>query len=74
MSNFVLFHSLGDVINSWRVKDLDLQPLSTSEGPEIIEILRIPYTYCWSPSLVPKPKDWGPNIGMNCSSTVLMEC
>ena len=56
--------SLGDVINAWRVKDLDLEPLSSSSGPEIVEILRIPYTYCWSPSLVPKPHDWGHNIGM----------
>lgn len=23
---------------------------------------RIPFTYCWSPSLVPKPKDWGSHI------------
>ncbi len=29
-----------------------------TEGPFLAETLRIPYTYCWSPSLVPKPKDW----------------
>jgi len=62
--DLMTWQGLGDVINAWRVKDLDLEPLSSSSGPEIVEILRIPYTYCWSPSLVPKPRDWGHNIGM----------
>lgn len=63
ITDFVSFYSLGDVINKWRVQDLDLEPLSASDGPDIVEILKIPYTYCWSPSLVAKPNDWGPNIG-----------
>lgn len=33
------------------------------DGPLIAETLKIPFTYCWSPALVPKPKDWGPHIG-----------
>jgi sterol 3beta-glucosyltransferase len=57
-------YRLGDVINVWRVDDLSLEPLSSSAGPEIIELLKVPYTYCWSPSLIPKPSDWGHNIGM----------
>lgn len=32
-------------------------------GPGITSYLRLPHTYCWSPSLVSKPKDWGPEIG-----------
>ncbi|KAM0703866.1 hypothetical protein Q7P35_008871 [Cladosporium inversicolor] len=60
--DLMTWQGLGDVINAWRVKDLDLEPLSSSSGPEIVEILKIPYTYCWSPSLVPKPRDWGHNI------------
>lgn len=27
-----------------------------------MQLSRIPFTYCWSPSLVPKPKDWGKHI------------
>lgn len=24
--------------------------------------LQVPFSYCWSPSVVPKPEDWGPHI------------
>lgn len=51
------FRRLGDVINDWRYT-LGLEPVPLTEGPFLAETLRIPYTYCWSPSLVPKPKDW----------------
>jgi len=27
--------------------------------------LKIPHTYCWSPSLIPKPKDWGAHISIS---------
>lgn len=54
---------LGDVINGWRKQDLELEPLNASMGPGINSYLRIPHTYCWSPSLVSKPADWGPEIG-----------
>lgn len=53
---------LGDLINSWR-DSLDLEPISRSEGPCLAEGLKIPFTYCWSPSLVPKPGDWPDYIG-----------
>lgn len=32
-------------------------------GPNLVGALRIPHTYMWSPSLVPKPYDWGDHIG-----------
>lgn len=53
---------LGDVINEWR-GTIDLEPVPTSEGPRLLETLRVPVTYCWSPALVPKPSDWPSNIG-----------
>jgi len=31
-------------------------------GPGITTYLKIPHTYCWSPSIIPKPADWGPEI------------
>lgn len=53
---------LGDVINDWR-GELGLEELPFTEGPLLAETLQVPFTYCWSPSLVPKPKDWGQHIG-----------
>ncbi|GLI80215.1 hypothetical protein PoHVEF18_008567 [Penicillium ochrochloron] len=47
----------GDVINKWR-KELDLDEIAMFEGPHLAEILKVPFTYCWSPALVAKPSDW----------------
>lgn len=33
------------------------------DGPMLAEALKVPFTYCWSPALIPKPKDWGSHIG-----------
>lgn len=55
-------NSIGDVVQSWR-KKIDLEAVPMSEAPFLMETLQIPHTYCWSPALVPKPKDWGKNIG-----------
>ncbi|KAJ8124431.1 hypothetical protein O1611_g9210 [Lasiodiplodia mahajangana] len=64
-ANFVSFsivewmtwQGLGDIINDWR-NTLDLEPVPLTEGPNLAETLKIPFTYCWSPSLIPKPFDW----------------
>jgi UDP:flavonoid glycosyltransferase YjiC (YdhE family) len=29
----------------------------------LAKTLKIPFTYCWSPGLVPKPSDWASHIG-----------
>ncbi|KAH8879710.1 sterol glucosyltransferase [Thozetella sp. PMI_491] len=58
---FLTWQGLGDVINEWR-NELDLEQIAFSDGPSLAEILRVPFTYCWSPALVPKPQDWGPHI------------
>ncbi|KAI1126478.1 UDP-glucose,sterol transferase [Nemania abortiva] len=55
-------NSLGDIVNHWRVETLDLQAVPSTEGPHLIETLKVPFTYCWSPSLVAKPADWGDHI------------
>ncbi|ETS84585.1 hypothetical protein PFICI_02610 [Pestalotiopsis fici W106-1] len=56
------WQGLGDVINRFRTKILDLDPLSLIWAPGVLTRLRIPYTYCWSPALIPKPNDWGNHI------------
>jgi len=54
---------LGDVINRFRAS-IDLATVPGTEGPSLAEALEIPFTYCWSPALVPKPRDWPSHIGM----------
>lgn len=51
------WQGLGDVINDWR-KRIGLEPVPNTEGPMLASTLSIPFTYCWSPALIPKPKDW----------------
>ncbi|CAG8060119.1 unnamed protein product [Penicillium olsonii] len=58
---WMTWQGLGDVINDWRAK-LDLEPIPATEGPCLTETLNVPFTYCWSPSLMPKPLDWPSNI------------
>ncbi|KAF7512700.1 hypothetical protein GJ744_000267 [Endocarpon pusillum] len=56
------WQGLGDLVNRFRVKTLGLEPVSTLWAPGQLFRLKVPYTYLWSPSLVPKPPDWGPEI------------
>ncbi|KAJ7182660.1 putative sterol glucosyltransferase [Mycena crocata] len=58
---FLTWQGLGDVINKWR-NSIDLEPVPISEGPSLAETLKVPFTYCWSPALVPKPADWASHI------------
>ncbi|CAI7627318.1 unnamed protein product [Penicillium bialowiezense] len=58
---WMTWQGLGDVINDWRAT-LDLEPIPATEGPSLCETLRIPFTYCWSPSLMPKPLEWPAHI------------
>ncbi|KAJ0104171.1 hypothetical protein J7T55_000522 [Diaporthe amygdali] len=73
MTNFVSYalvemmtwQGLGDVINRFRTKVLDLEPLSLIWAPGLLSRLQIPTTYCWSPALIPKPNDWGREISIS---------
>lgn len=56
---------MGDIINEWRRNELGLEPVPISEAFRLAETLSIPHTYCWSPALVPKPRDWPAHIGMS---------
>ncbi|KAL6877032.1 glycosyltransferase family 1 protein [Trichoderma novae-zelandiae] len=56
------WQGLGDIINRFRENALDLAPLSLIWAPGLLNRLKISYTYCWSPALIPKPNDWGPHI------------
>lgn len=55
----VLWFSMSEIINTFRIKTLDLAPLGfLDRGWNILNISKVPFIKIWSPVLVPKPKDW----------------
>ncbi|KAK1755035.1 glycosyltransferase family 28 domain-containing protein [Echria macrotheca] len=60
--DMLTWQGLGDVINRFRTRILDLEPMSLIWAPGLLSRLRIPTTYCWSPALIPKPADWGAEV------------
>ena len=62
--DMMTWQGLGDLINRFRQKSLNLEPISLLSAPGMLARLRIPHTYCWSPALIPKPKDWGNHISV----------
>jgi UDP:flavonoid glycosyltransferase YjiC (YdhE family) len=56
---------LTDIINRFRRRTLLLEPIDPTWGTNLVERLKVPYTYCWSPALIPKPADWGAHIGVS---------
>ncbi|KAH8776655.1 glycosyltransferase family 1 protein [Diaporthe sp. PMI_573] len=62
MVEALTWQGLGDIINDWRRKTLGLDPLPSTVATSVLENLKVPYTYCWSPALVPKPADWPAHI------------
>lgn len=65
MIELLSWQALGDIINRFRAKCLGLDPVSTIWGPGILQRLRIPHIYCWSPALIPKPIDWGSHVSVS---------
>ena len=59
------WQGLGHIINRFRKQNLRLEPVSLIYAPSLLNRLHIPYTYCWSPALIPKPKDWGQHISIS---------
>ncbi|KAI8962389.1 glycosyltransferase family 1 protein [Daldinia sp. FL1419] len=61
----MVWQGLGDLVNDFRVKTLGLDPVSTLWAPGATYRLHVPFTYLWSPGLVPKPDDWGEEIDVS---------
>lgn len=59
------WQGLGDLVNNFRVKTLNLDPVSTLWAPGATYRMHVPFTYLWSPGLVPKPEDWGDEIDVS---------
>lgn len=64
LAEILTWQGIGDLVNDLRRGSLGLSSLSMRNGPGILDRLHIPWTYCISPSLVPKPPDWNDNIGI----------
>jgi UDP:flavonoid glycosyltransferase YjiC (YdhE family) len=54
-----------DIVNDFRKEILGLPALHTRQATFMMIDERVPYTYCWSPSLVPKPNDWADHINVS---------
>ena len=54
-----------DLVNRFRTNTLNLPALHTRQATLMMIDERVPYTYCWSPSLVPKPDDWASHINVS---------
>lgn len=53
-----MWQGLGELINRFRKDTLGLSRLTLRDGPSLTNRPIIPWTYCWSRSLIPKPRDW----------------
>lgn len=62
LADSLMWSGLGRVINNFRTGILGLHPIPASGGPLVLQRLRVPFTYAWSTSLLPKPGDWRSNI------------
>ncbi|KAF8191604.1 glycosyltransferase family 1 protein [Mycena galopus ATCC 62051] len=58
LADIMTWQGIGDLVNSFRTRTLGLEPLSLRAGPGLVDRVKIPWTYCMSPALVPKPDDW----------------
>jgi UDP:flavonoid glycosyltransferase YjiC (YdhE family) len=65
MIEVLIWQGLGDIINRFRVKCLGLDPVSLIWAPGMLQRLKVPHTYCWSPALITKPNDWGSHISIS---------
>ncbi|KAF2036520.1 putative glucosyl/glucuronosyl transferase [Setomelanomma holmii] len=65
MIEVLSWQGLGDIINRFRTKCLGLDPVSLFWAPGMLQRLKVPHTYCWSPALISKPKDWGSHVSIS---------
>jgi len=54
-----------DIVNNFRKKTLGLRELHVRQATNVLIDECVPHTYCWSPSLVVKPKDWRTHIDVS---------
>ncbi|KAL0569753.1 hypothetical protein V5O48_012214 [Marasmius crinis-equi] len=62
LADILTWQGIGDIVNKFRTRTLNLKDLNIRTGPSLVDTLKVPWTYCMSPALVPKPKDWKNHI------------
>ncbi|KAG8738659.1 hypothetical protein FRC10_006627 [Ceratobasidium sp. 414] len=62
LADMMTWQGLGHTINKFRRKRLALPALSVVSASGLLERCNVPWTFCLSPTLVPKPEDWMNNI------------
>lgn len=60
----LVWAGLGDLFNDFR-RSLGLDTINQAWGSVLMNKLDIPWTFCWSPSVLSKPSDWGSNINVS---------
>ncbi|KAG7423269.1 Sterol 3-beta-glucosyltransferase UGT80A2 [Fusarium oxysporum f. sp. raphani] len=64
LMELLTWQGLGDLINKFRTQTLHLDPVSPMWGFQLLSRLRVPYSYLWSESLIPKPSDWPSHLNI----------
>ncbi|KAF5018680.1 hypothetical protein F66182_9326 [Fusarium sp. NRRL 66182] len=64
MMELLTWQGLGDLINKFRTQTLNLDPVSPLWGFQLLSRLRVPFSYLWSESLIPKPSDWDAHLNI----------
>ena len=60
-----MWQGLGGQINTFRSRDLRIEEIPDRVASDILDRQKIPWTYCWSPELLPKPLDWRGHIDIS---------
>ncbi|KAJ4479996.1 glycosyltransferase family 1 protein [Lentinula aciculospora] len=58
LADIITWQGIGDIVNKFRKRSPGLPGLSLKAGAGVLDNLKVPWTYCMSSGLVPKPKDW----------------
>ena len=65
LMELLTWQGVGDLINNFREMTLGLDTVGPIWMARLAQRLCIPFTYCWSPALIPKPADWGRQIAIS---------
>ncbi|CAF0767262.1 unnamed protein product [Rotaria sp. Silwood1] len=59
------WYGMRDLVNDFRRETLGLPSIHTRQAVRLLIDERVPHSYCWSSSLVPRPYDWPPHIDVS---------
>ncbi|KAJ4479995.1 glycosyltransferase family 1 protein [Lentinula aciculospora] len=62
LTDIITWQGIGDIVNKFRKRSLGLPALSLKSGAGVLDNVKVPWTYCMSSGVVPKPVDWKSHI------------